>query len=90
MFELSIPPGAINGSDPIGELKCLAAAVFTRYRSQLRELSIEVIAGGVILRGRSATFYGKQLAQHEVLRRGLVVVANDIVVATSLCTAVTA
>ena len=90
MLEHNMPVGAIDVSDQISELERLAAVIFSRYRSQLRELRLEVSAEGIILRGRSTTFYGKQLALHEALRCGLPVVANDIVVAASSCTAVMA
>lgn len=60
----------------------LAADIRWRHRNLLRELRIEVAEGGVILHGRAYSFYGKQVAQHEVLRRtGLVLLANRLVVA---------
>lgn len=74
-------PGAHRPTENEGPT--LAAAILRLHRALVRELRIEVVGGGVVLRGRAATFYGKQLALHEVLRRGLVVVANDIVVAPS-------
>jgi hypothetical protein len=75
------PFSVIDVPDVIDELDGVAAAILGRHRSQVRELRIEVAVGGVVLRGRAATYYGKQIAQHEVLRFGLAVVANDIVVA---------
>ena len=57
----------------------LASDIRERHRSLLRELRIEVVVGGVVLHGRANTFYGKQVAQHEVMRHS-VVVANRIVV----------
>lgn len=65
------------------ELDLLATTILDRYRSQVRELRIEVASGGVAIRGRSTSFYGKQVVLHEVLKRGLIVVANDLVVASS-------
>ena len=60
----------------------LAADIRSRHRSLLRELRIDVVEGGVILHGHAYSFYGKQIAQHEVLRRtGLVLLANRIAVA---------
>jgi osmotically-inducible protein OsmY len=41
----------------------------TELRTFLREISIEVTCGGLILRGSAYTFYGKQLAQQEAMRR---------------------
>ena len=59
----------------------LAEAVRRANRHLLRELRVEVIEGGVVLSGRARSYYGKQVAQHEVLRRaGLVLLANRIVV----------
>ena len=63
------------------ELAELAASIRERLRVHLRELTLEPGCGGVVMRGRARSFYGKQLAQHEVMRRGLVVLANTIVVA---------
>lgn len=44
----------------------LATEIQNRHRSHLREFRIELVEGGVILLGRSVTFYGKQIALHEV------------------------
>jgi hypothetical protein len=57
----------------------LATEVRIRHRDCLRELQIEVVVGGVVLHGRAITFYGKQIAFHEVRHRSrLTVVANRI------------
>jgi hypothetical protein len=59
----------------------LASEIRARHRDVLRELRIEVVPGGVVLRGRARTFYGKQVALHEVRRRcEFAVVANHITV----------
>jgi hypothetical protein len=59
----------------------LASDIRQRHRTLLRELRIEVVTGGVVLHGRAYSFYGKQVALHEVMRRsGVTVVANRIVV----------
>jgi hypothetical protein len=59
----------------------LAADISRRHRGLLRELWIEVGEAGAVLHGRAYSFYGKQLALHEVRRRGgVVVVANRIAV----------
>jgi hypothetical protein len=65
------------------ELDLLAATILDRHRAQVRELRIEAASGGVVIRGRSTTYYGKQVVLHEVLKRGLIVVANDLLVAAS-------
>jgi hypothetical protein len=59
----------------------LESDIRERHRSLLRDLRIEVVAGGVVLHGHADTFYGKQVAQQEVMRRAITVVANRIVVA---------
>jgi hypothetical protein len=59
----------------------LAADIRNGHRGHLRELRIEVVDGGVVLRGRAGTFYGKQVALHEVRRRcEFAVLANHITV----------
>jgi hypothetical protein len=59
----------------------LASEIRARHRGLLRELRIEVVAGGVALYGRARTFYGRQVALHEVRRRcPLAVVADHITV----------
>jgi hypothetical protein len=64
-----------------GELRELAADIRARHRALLREFRIEEVSGGVALHGFAYSFYGKQIAQHEILRRGdLTIVANSIVV----------
>ncbi|MCI0705397.1 MAG: hypothetical protein L0241_30420 [Planctomycetia bacterium] len=66
--------------DLLAALNEIAANIHQRYRSHLRELQITAVVGGVILSGRSSSYYGKQMAQHEVLRHGLTIVANSITV----------
>ena len=60
-------------------LNKLATEIRNRHRSHLREFRIELVEGGVILIGRSITFYGKQIAFHEVCSGcKCAVVANQI------------
>jgi len=69
---------AITGPNDLeGVVQLLGEEIQRRHRSHLRDLRIEVVEGGVILHGRAVTFYGKQIAFHEVSRR-LAVVANRI------------
>src|SRR4051794_8710311 len=59
----------------------LAAEIRLLHRAAIRELRIELTDGGAVLHGRASSFYGKQLAFHEVTRRGrLTVIANRVVV----------
>jgi hypothetical protein len=62
------------------DLDRLATDTRDRHRGHLREFRIEVAEGGVVLHGVAAAFYGKQLAQQALLRRGFHVIANRIVV----------
>jgi hypothetical protein len=75
------PPQALTvpADDRAAAAGHLASDIRERHRSLLRDLRIEVVAGGVVLHGRANTFYGKQVAQQEVMRCS-VVVANRIVV----------
>jgi hypothetical protein len=69
----------LDRSEIAQELNRIAVEVRAQHRGLLRELRIELTEGGVTLRGRATTYYGKQLAFHEVMRRcSLVVVANRI------------
>ena len=45
----------------------LEESVLQRTNRQIRNLSIEVRPGRVVLRGQTTSYYMKQLAQHEVL-----------------------
>jgi hypothetical protein len=45
----------------------LEGRVRQRTGGRVRDLRVEVRGGRVLLRGRSATYYAKQLAQHGVL-----------------------
>ncbi len=57
----------------------LAAEIRHAHRSHLRELHLEVVLGGVVIRGVAVSYYGKQLAFHEVRRLcRLAIVANQI------------
>jgi hypothetical protein len=65
--------------DPDAITRQVAAEVRNRHRSHHRELRIERVEGGVVLHGRATSYYGKQVAFHEVSSRcRLVVVANRI------------
>jgi hypothetical protein len=61
----------------------VAQEIVKQHRSHLRDLEILVTRRGIILHGLARSYYGKQLAFHEVSRRlGMRVIANHIVVAT--------
>jgi hypothetical protein len=70
---------ATDPDDGTAAVSRLASDVRGRHRGLLRDLRIEVVPGGVVLHGHARTFYGKQVAQEEVMRHA-VVVANRIMV----------
>ncbi len=50
-----------------------------RLGNRIRDLHVEVRAGGVILKGRAPTYHAKQLAQHAAMElASLPILANDI------------
>jgi hypothetical protein len=49
------------------ELEKLEAQVQTRLIGRVSDLRLEVQENGLVIRGRSGTFYAKQLAQHAVM-----------------------
>jgi hypothetical protein len=50
------------------ELDGLAELVRRRLAGRIRDLRLVPRENGIVLQGRSSSYYGKQLAQHEVLR----------------------
>lgn len=57
----------------------LAIEVRNRHRDCLRELYIRAVGEGAILYGQAVSFYGKQIAFHEVRRRlRMKIIANQI------------
>jgi hypothetical protein len=38
-----------------------------RLRGRVRDFRLEVVGGGLVLRGQARTYYSKQLAQHAVM-----------------------
>ncbi|HSQ57984.1 MAG TPA: hypothetical protein VLM40_19830 [Gemmata sp.] len=74
-----------TGILPLGNvestLELIAAAIREQHRDVIRELRLVYIEGGVIIHGKATSFYGKQVAFHELKRRmKLEVLANAIVV----------
>ena len=57
----------------------LATEIRNCHRSHLRELWFDVVQRNVVIRGVARSYYGKQLALHEIRRRcRLLVTANQI------------
>ena len=60
----------------------IAAQVLARLNGRVQELRLLVHEAGIILQGRTRTYYAKQLAQHAVMEAtGLLILANQIEVA---------
>jgi len=67
--------------EPKRTLQQLATEVRNAHRDVIRELRLDYVEGGLILRGVATSYFGKQFAFHEVKRRcRLKVLANQIVV----------
>jgi hypothetical protein len=50
-----------------------------RLGNRIRDLSVLVLPGGIILQGRTSTYHAKQLAQHAAMELSpLPLLANDI------------
>ncbi len=57
----------------------LQRRIQSRMGNQVRNLSLDLENGGLILRGNSCTYYAKQLAQHTVLElTQMPLIANKI------------
>lgn len=57
----------------------LESLMLRRLGNRIRGLQVQVYAGGLILRGRAATYHAKQLAQHAAMELStLPIIANDI------------
>src|SRR5437762_1011792 len=55
-------------ASPSSQLERLAAAVQARLGGQVRDLQLLLRDNGLVLRGRTRTYYAKQLAQHAVMK----------------------
>jgi osmotically-inducible protein OsmY len=60
-----LPPADSSGRRLASRIKI---AVREATSGKIHWLDVEVAAAGVVLRGRSATFYSKQVAQHVAMR----------------------
>ena len=50
------------------ELDGIAELVRRRLAGRIRDFRLVLRENGIVLQGRACSYYGKQLAQHEVLR----------------------
>lgn len=57
----------------------MEARVVRRAHGRIRDVKVELHKGGLILRGRTSSYYLKQLAQHALLEAApLPLLANEI------------
>jgi hypothetical protein len=69
-----------NEPDSISQL---AAIIRSHHRGHLRDLNIELTPEGIILHGKASSFYGKQMAQEEILRQGAWTILENRIVVTN-------
>lgn len=63
----------------LSEEERLETMLLRRLGNRVRDLRVILLADGVILRGRTATYHAKQVAQHIAMEvADLPIVANDI------------
>jgi len=61
------------------EVAMAATHLAKHLRGRLRNASVSVQRGGVVIRGTTTSYYVKQLAQHAVMKHvSLPIAANDI------------
>ena len=66
-------------STSAGQLEWINEQVKNRLRGRLQDFFLLEVEQGLILRGRSRTFYAKQLAQHIVMKStDMPILANNI------------
>jgi len=73
-----------QAQEPEGDRKTeeIEAQVLARLNGRVQELRLLVHDSGIILQGRTRTYYAKQLAQHAVMEAtDLLILANEIEVA---------
>ena len=69
----------MRNTDTIPEWEYIALRVRAELGSRLRDFELVPHSQGIILRGRTNTYYAKQLAQHLVMRISRTqVLANEI------------
>jgi hypothetical protein len=76
-----VRPGVHDVCRPVAaeEVERMENRVRHRLSGRLLEFRLEVHGGGVVLRGRTHTYYAKQLAQHAVMAAtDLPILRNEI------------
>ena len=63
----------------VSEEERLESMLLRRLGNRIRDLRVVLLADGLILQGRTATYHAKQVAQHVAMEvADLPIVANDI------------
>jgi hypothetical protein len=63
----------------LSEEERLEGMLLRRIGNRVRDLRVVLLADGLILQGRTATYHAKQLAQHAAMElAGMPIVANEI------------
>ena len=66
-------------SSHVADEENLERQIQSRLGTRVKDLRIEVRAGGLVIHGRAATYHAKQLAQHAAMElAGVPVLVNDI------------
>ena len=66
-------------SSHVADEENLERQIQSRLGTRVKDLRIEVRAGGLVIHGRAATYHAKQLAQHAAVElAGVPVLVNDI------------
>jgi hypothetical protein len=66
------------------EIDALEGRTQRRLHGRVHHFRLLLVAGGLVLRGQSSTYYGKQLAQHAIMEATLTpIVANEIEVVSA-------
>ena len=80
MIALSVSQELVPGAPVSSRFLKLAEEISQKHRYVLREIEIHEDGQGVVLTGFASSYYGKQLAQHEVLKAQLAIASNRIIV----------
>lgn len=82
---LCVPEGHVTDSVPVpAGMKRYETELRLRLHGRVADLFVEAHDGGLILNGRCASYYAKQVAQHAAMSvTGMPIVANRIEVARS-------
>ena len=71
----------VLASSVLSEEERLESMLLRRLGNRVRDLRVILLADGLILQGRTATYHAKQIAQHAAMEiADLPILANEIVV----------